>query len=449
MGAKTSIFNICKKSEIKVSLIEIPHPKQDAPNLGPVADIIVHPDGYQYFSKGEEKELSIKYNAHSPKAVKPPSRFKTSEVIGQGSFGRVLLAVNLINGELMAVKHVPLIECTYEPGQKIINEIESEVKILKKLNHKNIVRYLGTKRDDQNLMIFMEYVAGGSISGLIHKYGKFNETLIRLYAQQILEGLEYLHYHKIIHRDIKGANVLVGNDGTCKLADFGSARKTFHVQDRSQVKSLKGTTNWMAPEVMQQEGYGRFADVWSFGCLLVEMATGKPPWYYKTNQIAVFMYVCTTKELPLLPSDLSDVAKDFILSCFKRKPSDRPNVLKLLKHPFIRTANNSSFGSPSAKGEDTYVSVSTKFSTMEVKNKVKVSASNLLSPLMDFIPNPELENSIENLDKLNPLHAVKAPFSNIISADKLEKPELDDNPDDIMIINRPSDEGSEVFDSSN
>lgn len=444
MGAKTSIFNICKKSEIKVSLIDRPFKLPGAQTSGPVADIIVSPGGYQYFSRSEEKELSIKYNAQSPKVVvEPPSRFKTSDLIGQGSFGSVLLAVNLISGELMAVKHIPLIECTYEQGESRIKEIESEVKILKKLNHKNIVRYLGTKRDSQHLMIFMEYVAGGSISGLIQKYGKFNETLIRLYALQILEGLEYLHYHRIIHRDIKGANVLVGNDGTCKLADFGSARKTLHIQDRSQAKSLKGTTNWMAPEVMQQEGYGRFADVWSFGCLLVEMATGKPPWYYKSNQIAVFMHVCTTQELPQLPSELSEVAKDFILSCFKRKPSDRPSVFKLLRHPFIKTAFNSSFGSTSAKCEDTYVSVSTKFSTMEIKGKAKVSASNILSQSIVSLANADVENSISNFDKLDPLHAIKAPFSDIISADKPEQKVLDDNPDDVIILNRPSDEGSE------
>lgn len=118
---------------------------------------------------------------------------------------------------------------------------------------------------------------GGSITSLIEKYGKFNENLIRTYTTQILEGLEYLHANNVVHRDIKGANILVDNDGMCKLADFGSAKKIAGF-GKERYASIRGTPNWMAPEVIKSKGHGRFSDIWSIGCTVIEMATGKPPW---------------------------------------------------------------------------------------------------------------------------------------------------------------------------
>ncbi|OMJ76606.1 hypothetical protein SteCoe_24016 [Stentor coeruleus] len=430
MGGRTSIFDICKGGPDKQRLVALPEPEcLQKKSLGVSEDAINNPTGYKYFSEQEEKNLSIKHKDSILKEINPPERWQTSEIIGQGSFGRVLFAANMETGELMALKEIPIIEFSYGTAHEKIKEIQEEVEILSKLSHKNIVRYLGTRRDDRYLRIFMEYVAGGSISTLIHKYGKFNETLIRVYTQQILEGLEYLHYNKIIHRDIKGANVLVGNDGVCKLADFGSAKRKISIEDRSQFTSLKGTTNWMAPEVMRQEGHGRFADIWSLGCLLVEMATGKPPWYYKTNQIAVFMHVCTTDETPELPNELSQAAKDFIMACFRRRPCDRPNVFKLLNHPFIKNIGNPRVDSPLIRNEEQYNSFSTKFSTFEPKLHGKISVASIVDSTFeaDFeIREGRVKrNSIENFENMNPEHAVKAPFNDIITTAKftIEKKE--------------------------
>ena len=414
MGGKASIFEICKGSQAKEKLIPMTELFDlDKKICGPTDDLINTPQGYKYFSEQEEKNISVKHRSEDLREVIAPSKWQTSEIIGQGSFGRVLFSANLETGELMAVKQIPLIEFSYGTAHERIKEIQEEVDILSRLRHKNIVRYLGTKKDDQYLMIFMEYVAGGTISSLLNKYGKFNETLIRVYTQQILEGLEYLHYNKIIHRDIKGANMLVGNDGVCKLADFGSAKRFIGLEDKAQFKSLKGTTNWMAPEVMRQEGHGRFADIWSLGCLVLEMATGKPPWYYKTNQIAVFMHVCTTDESPHLPPELSDIAKDFILSCFKRKPSDRPNVCKLLRHPFINTLGRPKLEISMVRGEENYASNSTKFSTIEQKFR--------FDPRIDLsIVGINERHSIDNFEDMNPEHAVKAPFHDIITTAKFK-----------------------------
>lgn len=132
-------------------------------------------------------------------------------------------------------------------------------------------------------------MAGGSIFNLLQKYGKFNESLIRVYTKQILEGLEYLHVNNVVHRDIKGGNVLVDKNGVCKLADFGNAKR--FIEGTDQASSIKGTANWMAPEVIKQNKYGRFADIWSLGCTVIEMAHGKPPFSDFPNHVSIMMHV--------------------------------------------------------------------------------------------------------------------------------------------------------------
>ena len=180
----------------------------------------------------------------------------------------MLFGRNKITGDLLAIKEIPLI------GIHCLSAVAEEVEILSQLNHSNIVRFLGSQTTRECLLIFMEYISGGTISSLLIKYGSFSENLIRVYAYQVLKGLEYLHYHNIVHRDIKGTNILISKEGTCKLADFGSAKKILGMEVTS---SVTGTIHWMAPEVIKETGHGRHADIWGIGCLIVEMATGKPP----------------------------------------------------------------------------------------------------------------------------------------------------------------------------
>lgn len=438
MGGKTSIFEICKGSPTKERLIikKIDHRQDLSKSLDELHDKIVQPSGYSYFSETDVKSLSSKYFDDGVIEVKSPSKWQTSEIIGQGSFGRVLFAANLDTGELMAMKQIPIIGLSLFSAQERIKELETEVEILSKLRHKNIVRYLGTSKDEDYLMIFMEYVSGGTISSLLQKYGKFNETLLRVYAQHVLEGLEYLHYNKIIHRDIKGANVLVGNDGVCKLADFGSSKRIISLEEKQSYNSLKGTTNWMAPEVMRQDGHGRFADIWSFGCLLVEMATGKPPWYYKNNQIAIFMHVCNSNELPQLPPTLSPMASDFILSCFKRNPCDRPNVSKLLKHPFINSGLNPCYSSPSLKTEGFLNSISSKYSSTDETHKKTRNEEDIKVSIEVH------RTSFEEIEGMNPEQAIKSPFNGILTVNKFKTfTGLKEKDEDICLY-RPSNQGS-------
>jgi len=179
-------------------------------------------------------------------------------LIGHGSFGRVMFGLNKDTGEVMAVKQVPISDITGSNTLEKIKALEIEIDILSQLNHKNIVRYIGSSREDDNFNIFLEYEGGGSIEKLLSRYGKFQESLVRIYSKQILEGLEYLHAHNVIHRDIKGANVLVDSNGICKLADFGGAKKTCNIVTHEECNSIRGTPYWMAPEVIRQTGHGRY-----------------------------------------------------------------------------------------------------------------------------------------------------------------------------------------------
>ncbi|KAL7210242.1 hypothetical protein ACSBR1_031748 [Camellia fascicularis] len=190
------------------------------------------------------------------------------------------MGLNIDSGALLAIKQVSIAgnSATKEKTQAYIRELEEEVNLLENLSHPNIVGYLGTTRDEASLNILLEIVPGGSISSLLGKFGSFSESVIRMYTKQLLLGVEYLHRNGIMHRDIKGANILVDNKGCIKLADFGASKKVVELATMTGAKSMKGTSYWMAPEVILQIGHSFSADIWSVGCTIIEMATGKPPW---------------------------------------------------------------------------------------------------------------------------------------------------------------------------
>ncbi|KAK3418551.1 mitogen-activated protein kinase kinase kinase NPK1 [Eucalyptus grandis] len=278
-----------------------------------------------------------KVSPSGPKDGAPPIRWRKGELIGCGAFGRVYMGMNLDSGELLAVKQVLIAanSASKEKAQAHIRGLEEEVKLLKNLSHPNIVRYLGTVREEDSLNILLEFVPGGSISSLLGKFGPFPEPVIRTYTKQLLLGLEYLHKNGIMHRDIKGANILVDNKGCIKLADFGASKQVVELATISGAKSMKGTPYWMAPEVILQTGHSFSADVWSVGCTVIEMATGKPPWSEQYQEVAALFYIGTTKSHPPIPDHLSDEAKDFLLQCLQKEPHARRTASQLLQHHFV------------------------------------------------------------------------------------------------------------------
>ena len=264
------------------------------------------------------------------------------DLIGEGSFGCVYLALHAVTGELMAVKQVELPNVTKgTDGDKkkngMISALKQEIDLLQGLQHPHIVQYLGTSSDEDNLNIFLEYVPGGSIAGMLKQYNTFQEPLVRNFTRQILEGLCYLHARNIIHRDIKGANILVDNRGMVKISDFGVSKKTnFNGMNSAPGTrtSLQGSVFWMAPEVVRQSGQSLKSDIWSVGCLIVEMLTGARPFPSMTTLQTLFA-VGSNNEKPSIPEVASKEAKDFLGKTFEIDHHKRPGADELLKERFL------------------------------------------------------------------------------------------------------------------
>nr|GEW05097.1 mitogen-activated protein kinase kinase kinase YODA-like [Tanacetum cinerariifolium] len=261
------------------------------------------------------------------------SRWKKGRLLGRGTFGHVYLGFDSESGEMCAMKEVTLFPDDAK-SKESAQQLGQEIALLSRLRHPNIVRYYGSETVDDKLYIYLEYVSGGSIHRLLQEYGHLGEVAIRSYTSQILSGLAYLHDKNTVHRDIKGANILVDPNGRVKLADFGMAK---HVSGPSCPLSFKGSPYWMAPEVINNnsKGCNLAVDIWSLGCTVLEMATAKPPWSQYEGVAALFK-VGNSRELPFIPDHLSDDGKDFILQCLQRAPRCRPSASQLLEHPFVR-----------------------------------------------------------------------------------------------------------------
>ncbi|GAA5917295.1 hypothetical protein JCM6882_004154 [Rhodosporidiobolus microsporus] len=296
----------------------------------------------------EEDEESEEYSDEEDEGEEPGTakeqtrgiKWIKGALIGQGSFGSVFLGMNPFSGSLMAVKQVELPtgnSHNEERKKGMLDALEREIELLKVLQHENIVQYLDSSTDSQHLNIFLEYVPGGSVAALLQNYGAFEEALVSKFVRQILTGLDYLHERDIIHRDIKGANILVDNKGNIKISDFGISKK---VEDNllSGAKvhrpSLQGSVYWMAPEVVKQTAYTSKADIWSLGCLVVEMLTGAHPWANLTQMQAIFRIGSSIR--PTVPDDISSDADDFLEQTFEIEHTDRPSARELLQHPFSR-----------------------------------------------------------------------------------------------------------------
>ncbi|GAA5977680.1 hypothetical protein JCM11641_001376 [Rhodosporidiobolus odoratus] len=276
--------------------------------------------------------------------------YRLAEKLGQGAFGsvyRVSLphsrsveftqadpasanrpSIARTTGETCAVKQIDL---SHIPKSEL-PDIMSEIDLLKNLHHPNIVQYRGYARTDSALYIILEYCENGSLSAIIKKFGRIPESLVGLYTLQVLQGLQYLHDQGVIHRDIKGSNILATKEGSIKLADFGVATRVGGPSDSAVV----GSPYWMAPEVVDQTGATTSSDVWSLGALVIELLTGKPPYHFLDPLPALFRIV--NDDCPPLPDGASAVVRDFLLQCFQKDRNLRIGAKKLLRHPWMVAA---------------------------------------------------------------------------------------------------------------
>ncbi|WWC62426.1 uncharacterized protein I303_105022 [Kwoniella dejecticola CBS 10117] len=272
------------------------------------------------------------------------SNYQLGDILGRGASGSVYRALNFLTGETVAIKSISLLSL---PASSL-PDIMSEIDLLKNLNHPNIVKYKGFARDKENLFIVLEYCENGSLQTILKKFGKFPESLIAVYISQVLEGLIYLHEQGVIHRDIKGANILTNKDGSVKLADFGVSSKNQppNLPNQNQIpkeeneNEVVGSPYWMAPEVIEQNGSSTASDIWSVGCVIVELLEGKPPYGDLAPMQALWRIV--QDENMRIPDGASPIVKDFLYHCFQKDPNLRVSAKKLLRHPWMMSVKKSS-----------------------------------------------------------------------------------------------------------
>ncbi|KAI9813876.1 MAG: hypothetical protein M1826_002363 [Phylliscum demangeonii] len=257
--------------------------------------------------------------------------YQLGDCLGKGAFASVYRALNWGTGETVAVKKVRLADLPKTELRVIMLEID----LLKNLNHANIVKYHGFVKSPEYLFIILEYCENGSLHSICKNFGKFPENLVGLYMSQVLNGLLYLHDQGVIHRDIKGANILTTKEGLVKLADFGVATRASGLHESSVV----GTPYWMAPEVIELSGATTASDIWSLGCTVIELLEGKPPYHTLQPMPALFRIV--NDDHPPLPEGASPAVRDFLMQCFQKDPNLRVSARKLLKHPWIVNARRS------------------------------------------------------------------------------------------------------------
>ncbi|KAJ5091726.1 hypothetical protein NUU61_006596 [Penicillium alfredii] len=299
----------------------------------------------------------------SSSATNVTLRWQQGQFIGGGTFGSVYVAINLDSNYLMAVKEIRLQDPQLIP--KIAQQIRDEMGVLEVLDHPNIVSYHGIEVHRDKVYIFMEYCSGGSLASLLEHGRIEDETVIMVYALQLLEGLAYLHQAGIVHRDIKPENILLDHNGIIKYVDFGAAKiiartgrtvapvdgpvgpghkDPLLAKDANQRKNQKTTTGtpmYMSPEVIRGDTSNLVnrqgaVDIWSLGCVVLEMATGRRPWSTLDNEWAI-MYNIAQGNQPTLPANdqLSDLGIDFLARCFECDPSRRPTAAELLQHEWI------------------------------------------------------------------------------------------------------------------
>ena len=313
----------------------------------------------------------------SSTATNVTMRWQQGMYVGGGSFGSVYAAINLDTGNMMAVKEIRLQDPQLIPT--IVKQIGDEMGVLAVLDHPNVVSYYGIEVHRDKVYIFMEYCSGGSVAGLLEHGRIEDETVIMVYALQMLEGLAYLHQANIVHRDIKPENVLLDHNGLIKYVDFGAAKiiarqgQTIMAPEprgkaaqtpgehkeaaanaggagaaapRMPQGTMTGTPMYMSPEVIRGDSPGsplsptRFsgaADIWSLGCVVLEMSTGRRPWSHLDNEWAI-MYNIAQGNPPALPTadQLSETGLDFLRRCFEREPAKRSTAAELLQHPWMK-----------------------------------------------------------------------------------------------------------------
>jgi len=264
----------------------------------------------------------------------PEEVFEMLDIIGEGAYGLICTCKNVKQNSIYAIKFLEIDEEDEENLQK-------EIDILKESSDcPYIVKYFGCYIKESTLMIVMEFCDGGSCLDIMNSCKKtITEDQISVIVAHMVQGLAYLHSHRILHRDLKAGNVLLTSEGIAKLADFGVSAKLVHTLQKKN--TIVGSPYWMAPEVIsvqkgKGEGYDFKADIWSLAITTIELAEGKPPLFDIASLRVIFLIPARPPPTLTVPSKWSSDFNDFLAVCLRKDPNQRPSATSILGHPFVQ-----------------------------------------------------------------------------------------------------------------
>ncbi|WCJ31076.1 Serine/threonine-protein kinase TIO [Euphorbia peplus] len=248
------------------------------------------------------------------------------ELVGEGSFGKVYKGRRKFTGQTVAMKFI----MKHGKSDKDIHNLRQEIEILRKLKHENIIEMLDSFESPQEFCVVTEF-AQGELFEILEDDKCLPEEQVQAIAKQLVRALYYLHSNRIIHRDMKPQNILIGAGSVVKLCDFGFARAMS--TNTVVLRSIKGTPLYMAPELVREQPYNHTADLWSLGVILYELFVGQPPFY--TNSVyALIRHI--VKDPVKYPDDMSSSFKSFLKGLLNKVPQNRLTWPALLEHPFIK-----------------------------------------------------------------------------------------------------------------
>jgi len=260
--------------------------------------------------------------------ITPHQLYHDIEKCGEGAAGEVFSAYEKNTKRRVAIKKMDL-------GKENLKLITNEISIMKSSHHLSIIEYIDSFAVEGQLWVVMEFMDGGCLTDILDEYEtvSLTEPQIGLICKQTLLGLEYIHSHNRIHRDIKSDNILLSRAGAIKIADFGYAAQL--TPEKIKRNTIVGTPYWMAPELIRGQDYSQKVDIWSTGIMLMEMAEGNPPYMEHPPLRALFLI--TTKGIPGLksPEAWSADFRQFVEMSLELDPPNRPDAAQLLRHPFL------------------------------------------------------------------------------------------------------------------